>query len=53
MVFLVEAFRLGGTVVALGLIVTVVAVALIFEAPHEWRDGSHGQKTSPGDRASI
>jgi hypothetical protein len=48
-----EAFRLGGTLVALGLIVTVVAVTLIFEAPRHWPDDPQGPKPSPGDRASI
>ncbi|QUD86065.1 hypothetical protein [Phenylobacterium montanum] len=44
-----ELFRLAGGVVALGLIVAVVAVTLVFQAPDHWREGARSPK-SPQDR---
>ncbi len=35
----IEVFRLVGTLIAMGLVISVVAVSLIFEAPRTWPRG--------------
>ena len=49
----IDIFRLFGTLVALGLIITVVAVSLIFEAPRTWPRGRLTDASKGRRRVSI